>query len=66
MIVVMRPASSVTGAWSVDRFFDRFMSFFLHHGNLLLRQPVQHIHQPVYLPVGDVYLALEVGLVVLD
>jgi len=36
----------------------------LHDPDLLLRQPVQLIHQPVDLPVGGFDLALEMGLFV--
>ena len=36
----------------------------LHHRNLLLRQPVQLVHQPVDLPVGGIDLSLDEGRVV--
>src|SRR6266851_7508766 len=36
----------------------------LHNLNLLLRQPIQLVHQPVDLPVGGVDLALEDGFLV--
>jgi len=38
------------------------MALPLHQANLLLRQAIQRIHQPVDLPVGGFELALEHGL----